>query len=480
MRESAIISGYQWFGRPRSPPPPWLSVELNTTRALANYATEAVLNRTVSEGTHSGKFEVDQGHATYVMFAPYFYFCSQMDRRNIDLKQNCTVKGRIYLPGDDNITSGKPNITIQEGEAEKADGKTKDPSGGNSNNCASGIGRAKRKLAVQQREQERHTSAMDITKEDHKERKGQDVTKNKGKPLSRQRRNKVRASSRRNKKQTTRLVLSSTAEDGEIEEYFVQEDQVIFKVPLGVLVECLSIFGGALTILKMRYQGYGHPLTLLLEEDGVITDCNIRTLEPENPVEFNFNADSDINKVIIKSEPLKEIFNDLDSTSSILQIILSSDPPHLQFSTEGNAGDTQEKPPPVHPTEIRTSISSSSVVELNTTSALANYATEAVLFILLRYQFSSVKSSFKSLAISEKASIRIDENGLLCFQYMIPTDAETCFIEYYVSTIYLGPPTTGLEYQSRLDHVPSSDAGQGADLESKLDHRFGRNNIIFK
>nr|CAD7569071.1 unnamed protein product [Timema californicum] len=40
--------------------------------------------------------------------------------------------------------------------------------------------------------------------------------------------------------------------------------------------------------------------------------------------------------------------------------------------TEGN-----RKPPPVHPTEIRTYISPSSAVELNTTSALANYATEA-------------------------------------------------------------------------------------------------------
>nr|CAD7444305.1 unnamed protein product [Timema bartmani] len=36
-----------------------------------------------------------------------------------------------------------------------------------------------------------------------------------------------------------------------------------------------------------------------------------------------------------------------------------------------------EKPPPIHPTEIRTSISPSSAVALNTTSALANYATEA-------------------------------------------------------------------------------------------------------
>nr|CAD7264395.1 unnamed protein product [Timema shepardi] len=45
--------------------------------------------------------------------------------------------------------------------------------------------------------------------------------------------------------------------------------------------------------------------------------------------------------------------------------------PHLR-------GGRVENPPPVHPTEIRTSISPSSAVGLNTTSALANYATEAV------------------------------------------------------------------------------------------------------
>nr|CAD7395057.1 unnamed protein product [Timema cristinae] len=40
----------------------------------------------------------------------------------------------------------------------------------------------------------------------------------------------------------------------------------------------------------------------------------------------------------------------------------------------------EDKPPPVHPTEIRTSISTSSAVEL-TTSALANYATEALIYL---------------------------------------------------------------------------------------------------
>nr|CAD7407567.1 unnamed protein product [Timema poppensis] len=49
--------------------------------------------------------------------------------------------------------------------------------------------------------------------------------------------------------------------------------------------------------------------------------------------------------------------------------------PHLRGGRVENHLGT---PLSVHPTEIRTSISPSSAVELNTTSALANYATEAV------------------------------------------------------------------------------------------------------
>nr|CAD7452395.1 unnamed protein product [Timema tahoe] len=43
----------------------------------------------------------------------------------------------------------------------------------------------------------------------------------------------------------------------------------------------------------------------------------------------------------------------------------------------GSVSERSEKPPPVHPTEIRTLIFPSSAVELNTTSALAIYATDA-------------------------------------------------------------------------------------------------------
>nr|CAD7574673.1 unnamed protein product [Timema californicum] len=50
---------------------------------------------------------------------------------------------------------------------------------------------------------------------------------------------------------------------------------------------------------------------------------------------------------------------------------------HSNISGYSEAGLTSPQLSLVHPTEIRTSISPSSAVELNTTSALANYATEA-------------------------------------------------------------------------------------------------------
>nr|CAD7432798.1 unnamed protein product [Timema monikensis] len=72
--------------------------------------------------------------------------------------------------------------------------------------------------------------------------------------------------------------------------------------------------------------------------------------------------------------------------------------PHLRGGrVENHLGKTT----PVHPTEIRTSISPSSAVELNTTSALANYATEAdpgsgTLYII--YNFIHLDRSFVIIA----------------------------------------------------------------------------------
>nr|CAD7432535.1 unnamed protein product [Timema monikensis] len=70
-----------------------------------------------------------------------------------------------------------------------------------------------------------------------------------------------------------------------------------------------------------------------------------------------------------------------DSASMVLAGILASRKATGKMLHENTFcffGAGRGKPPPVHPTEIRTSISPSSAAGLNTTSALANYTTEAV------------------------------------------------------------------------------------------------------
>nr|CAD7425033.1 unnamed protein product [Timema monikensis] len=64
----------------------------------------------------------------------------------------------------------------------------------------------------------------------------------------------------------------------------------------------------------------------------------------------------------------------ISSVTGIGKVELEEVNPHLRGEgVENHLGKTT----PVHPTKIRTSVSPSSAVELNTTSALANYATEA-------------------------------------------------------------------------------------------------------
>lgn len=49
--------------------------------------------------------------------------------------------------------------------------------------------------------------------------------------------------------------------------------------------------------MRMCYRGYGYPLTLFLEEGGVVTVCKINTQEPEEPVDFDFCSNNVTNKV---------------------------------------------------------------------------------------------------------------------------------------------------------------------------------------
>ncbi|XP_077203069.1 cell cycle checkpoint protein RAD1 isoform X2 [Paroedura picta] len=203
---------------------------------------------------------------------------------------------------------------------------------------------------------------------------------------------------------------------GVFQEFAVQEESVTFRINLSVLLDCLTIFGssplpGTQTALRMCYRGYGHPLTLFLEEGGVVTVCKINTQEPEEILDFDFCSTNVVNKIILKSEGLREAFSELDMTSDALQITMSPDKPYLRLSTFGNGGSAHLEYP-----------KDSDLIEaFNCNQTQTN-----------RYKISLLKPSIKALALSCKVSIRTDNRGFLSLQYMIRNeDGQICFVEYY-------------------------------------------------
>ncbi|XP_045139370.1 cell cycle checkpoint protein RAD1-like [Portunus trituberculatus] len=200
------------------------------------------------------------------------------------------------------------------------------------------------------------------------------------------------------------------------QEYEIEEEMVIFKLNLTSWIECLNIFGGgsagaASPSLKMVYRGHGYPLVLELEEDGVVTDCEIKTEEPEDTLDFDFFSTGVMNKIIMRSECLKEVFTDLDVTSEMMEILMSPDAPYFRVSTFGNYGTSQ--------------------TEISMESELVEHF-ECKQTLKQRYRMSLIKPSIKPLTAALKVSVRMDARGFLCLQFMIRTESHhICFIEYF-------------------------------------------------
>ncbi len=59
--------------------------------------------------------------------------------------------------------------------------------------------------------------------------------------------------------------------------------------------------------MRLSYAGYGSPLVMNLEEGGVVTDCNIRTMEADVPTEIDIRATEIPANIIMKSHWLAEV-----------------------------------------------------------------------------------------------------------------------------------------------------------------------------
>ncbi|XP_011868107.1 PREDICTED: cell cycle checkpoint protein RAD1-like isoform X2 [Vollenhovia emeryi] len=202
------------------------------------------------------------------------------------------------------------------------------------------------------------------------------------------------------------------------DEFELKEDTT-FSLSLNILVECLCMFWPTSqedsVAVQMFYKGTGYPVSIIIEEDGVITDCSLKTLEIDALLDFHLDPENVVNKVVLQTELLKDIVAELDPTSELVEFHLSPKKPFFRISTEGLGGICHVDLP--HDSDLIDTFQCTST----TTSS---------------FKLTHIKPAMKALSCANKVSIRINNTGLMSFQYMIKTECgQTCYMEYYISPL---------------------------------------------
>jgi cell cycle checkpoint protein len=217
---------------------------------------------------------------------------------------------------------------------------------------------------------------------------------------------------------------------------FVIPDLPNFSISLSALIETLQIFGtadlsttrfskpdndgygsnirpgrpnafsnqslGMTGVCRLSYAGIGSPFSIVLEESGVTTTCNLNTYEPESAEEIPFQRDAVQVKIIMQARWLFDAVSELSSTSpSRLDITAFPSAPYLSLSVAGPLGSA--------------SVEFSKGRELLETFTVAEKWTQS-------YKFEMIKAAAEAMRLASKVSVRGDEQGVLSLQFMVEVE----------------------------------------------------------
>ncbi|RDW73049.1 hypothetical protein BP6252_06956 [Coleophoma cylindrospora] len=159
---------------------------------------------------------------------------------------------------------------------------------------------------------------------------------------------------------------------------------------------------GMAGVCRLSYTSLGAPFSIILEETGVTTTCNLNTYEPEEAEEIPFARDEMQVKIITQARWLFDAISELSSTSPHrLDITALPTAPYLSLSASGPLGSA--------------SVEFSKGRELLETFTVSERWTQS-------YKFEMVKAAAEAMRLASKVSIRGDNQGVLSLQFMVEVE----------------------------------------------------------
>ncbi|KAK3497261.1 Rad1-domain-containing protein [Neurospora hispaniola] len=167
----------------------------------------------------------------------------------------------------------------------------------------------------------------------------------------------------------------------------------------------------------LSYPSDGGPFSIILEEAGVKTTCNLTTYLPEMPEDIPFDIDDLSFKVIMQA---RYLFDALAEVGSInperLTIVVSRKEPYLRFRTSGSHSGAGG--PGVESTvDFRRGRDL-----LETFSVRAVERAKGERRWSQTFKFDTIKAATEAMRIASKVSLRGDGQGVLSMQFMVEVE----------------------------------------------------------
>ncbi len=152
----------------------------------------------------------------------------------------------------------------------------------------------------------------------------------------------------------------------------------------------------------LSYSQQGDPFSVILEEAGVKTTCNLVTYLPEAPDEIPFERSDVAFKIVTQAKWLLDALVEMAPTSpSCLTLAATEGEPYLRLSSSGPLGSS--------------SVDFSRGRDLLETLIVHERWAQS-------FKFDMIKSASEAMRVASKVSIRGDKQGVLNMQFMVEVE----------------------------------------------------------
>lgn len=168
--------------------------------------------------------------------------------------------------------------------------------------------------------------------------------------------------------------------------------------------------------LRLSYKEAGSTLDLIVEENNVVTKCQLTTYEPDDTIDIELLTHLPPHKIIMRAEWLHDALTEFDASGSdVLTVRQSPRRPFLRVSSKGLLGSVQMDYP-------------------NDRSVLETF--HCLEDVKNGYRFSMIRHSIRAMREASKVSLRTDDNGTLSMQFMIPVgEGRNSFVEFRIMAL---------------------------------------------